>query len=133
MGPRPDDPAPAAREHAGASERAPLARRPAPAPPPPPPLSRPRPPPGPTAGIYRGTAGANLTCGWRFVNSSAGLERTNATAAMASSGFEFAHSVRALASDHAPDHETLWAGIGIQKALGPAKAVRRGEIGRAHV
>jgi hypothetical protein len=83
---------------------------------------------GTTAGIYRGTAGANLTCGWRFVNSSAGLERTNATAAMASSGFEFAHSVRALASDHAPDHETLWAGIGIQKALGPAKAVRRGDL-----
>lgn len=79
-----------------------------------------------TEGVYRGqpslTAGV---CLWKFTLSNEGLNISNRTQNMASSGFEFRHPVRVL---HAVSSSEVWAGIGIAKNRATCKdGARRGD------
>eukprot|EP01052_Picozoa_sp_SAG31_P001846 SAG31_NODE_62_length_28678_cov_21.548270_17_plen_371_part_00 len=66
-----------------------------------------------TEGVYRGRpSSASGSCLWDFILSNEGLNVSNMTENMASSGFKFRHPVRVL---HVVSPTKVWAGIGIAK------------------
>ena len=79
-----------------------------------------------TEGVYRGQqSSAAGPCMWKFTLSNEGLLESNTTENMASSGFEFRHSIRAL---HATSTTRVWGGIGIAKNRATCKdGARRGD------
>ena len=80
---------------------------------------------GTSAGVWCAVpTESSHSCGdWDLAPCNDGLRSSNASLALATSGFEFSHPVRALALDDT----SIWAGVGIQKNLGPVHRLRNGD------